>query len=192
MPSRRTRTKPGRSMALMAVSAAALCYPAVAWSQSSDEAILGILRECAKIEDSLARLNCYDSNIGADQSTTSSETRTGASTDSPGEGSPSTAQSASANFGAESVKSADRFKSHSETGRGVDELRTRILNVRQREPGVYLVTIEDGAQWLFSESVPMSFRPPREGALVAIKRASLGSFLMVVDGQAAVRVRRVK
>ena len=67
-----------------------------------------------------------------------------------------------------------------------------MLDARQREPGIYLVTIEDGAQWLFSEPVPRNFRPPRKGALVEIKRASLGSFLMVVDGQSAVRVRRVK
>src|SRR5690606_7033609 len=169
-----------------------LCYPAASWAQNSDEALLGILRECAKIEDSLARLNCYDSNIRPDRSSRQSEATPGPAADSMGSETTAAGQTAAGSFGAETVKSADRFKSHSETGRGEDEIRTRILNVREREPGVYLVTIEDGAQWLFTESVPMSFRPPRKDALVAIRRASLGSFLMVVDGQAAVRVRRVK
>jgi hypothetical protein len=188
--SMRTRWKksaPFRSMALMATSVVALSYPTASWAQNSDEAVLSILRECAKIKDSLARLNCYDNNIRPNRSTKRSQATPDEGREALGGGAP-----AAGNFGAESVKSADRFKSYSETGQGADEIRTRILEVRQREPGVYLVTIEDGAQWLFAESVPMSFRPPRKGALVSIERASLGSFLMVVDGQAAVRVRRLK
>ncbi len=176
-----------RSMALMATSAVALCYPAAAWSQNSDEAVLGILRECAKIDDPIARLNCYDSNVRSDRSSGRAPAISNESAGGSGNSFPATG-----GFGAESVRNTDRFKSYSQTGQGSDEIRARILEVRQREPGVFLVTIEDGAQWLFAQSVSKNFRPPRKGALVEIKRASLGSFLMVVDGQAAVRVRRLK
>ena len=54
------------------------------------------------------------------------------------------------------------------------------------------MTLEDGAQWQFVEGVPLSYNPPRRGASVEIRSASMGSYLMRYQGQAAVRVRRVR
>jgi len=166
----------------MAVAAFAAGAAMPASAQPSDGALLGNLRACARIEDPGARLACYDGNFPPGASPAAAGTGGGARVAAGGAGS----------FGAESIKSPDRFESSAQRDRGADEIRPRVLDARQREPGIYLVTIEDGAQWLFSEPVPRNFRPPRKGALVEIKRASLGSFLMVVDGQSAVRVRRVK
>jgi hypothetical protein len=64
--------------------------------------------------------------------------------------------------------------------------------VVQREPGIYLITLDSGAQWLFTDSVPFSFRVPRKGDSVDISHAALGSYLMRFDDQQSVRVRRVK
>lgn len=50
MRNRWKMSAPFRSMALTATAAAALCYPTASWSQNSDEAVLGILRECAKMK----------------------------------------------------------------------------------------------------------------------------------------------
>jgi len=54
------------------------------------------------------------------------------------------------------------------------------------------VTLEDGAQWVFAEGVTSQFRLPRRGDTVEIERGSLGSFLMRVDGQSPVPVRRLR
>jgi hypothetical protein len=153
---------------------------------------MNILRECAKIDDPSARLACYDNNI-----------RMGVQNGSiPGVGGPvrgggaviagGGSGSGPQGFGASSMRSPDRFKSGEERGQGPDEIRAKIVDVKEREPGVWRVTLEDGAEWTFSESVAKSFRVPRKGALVEIQKASLGSFLMVIDGQQGVRVRRTK
>ncbi|OJW72984.1 MAG: hypothetical protein BGO57_07240 [Sphingomonadales bacterium 63-6] len=176
---------------LASTGAAAACLSAPAFAQVDPATTLNIMRECAKIDDPTARLACYDNNIrlgggsprvpGAGERVQGGGAVLGAAGNGGTQG-----------FGAESVKNAERFKSSEDRGQGPDEIRAKILEVREREPGIYLVTLEGGAQWQFSDSVGRNFRAPRKGALVEIQRASLGSFLMVVDGQAGVRVRRVK
>jgi hypothetical protein len=64
--------------------------------------------------------------------------------------------------------------------------------VREREPGVYLVTLDSGAEWLFTESTDRGFTPPRRGGTVEIKRGALGGYLMVIGRQQGVRVTRIK
>ncbi|MBO9604075.1 MAG: hypothetical protein J7496_16360 [Novosphingobium sp.] len=170
------------------VALASLSSPAAA--QASDATVLTIMRECAKIEDPTARLACYDNNI-----------RIGGATGGvPGQGPRVQGGGAVVNgsnsgvqgFGADSVKTSDRFRSGEERGLGPDAIRAKIVDVRPREPGIFVVTLEGGAEWIFTEAVPSSFRVPRKGALVELQKAALGSFLMVVDGQQAVRVRRTK
>jgi hypothetical protein len=64
--------------------------------------------------------------------------------------------------------------------------------VSQRSPGEYLVTLEGGAQWQFAEAMGIAFQPPKKGDTVEIARAAFGSFLMRINGQEAVRVRRIR
>lgn len=160
-------------------------------AQVPDATVLSILRECARIEDPTSRLACYDNNIRVGGATGQRPVVPGESGRVQGGGAVA-GSTGPGGFGAESVRTPDRFRSSEERGAGASEVIARIVDVREREPGIYLVTVEGDAEWLFSQSVPRSFRPPRKGALVEIKRAALGSFLMVVDGQAGVRVRRVK
>ena len=175
---------------LAGAALAAVSAPAAA--QVPDNVVLNIMRECAKIDDPTARLACYDNNIRSAGGSPRSVPGQGAVV--RGGGAPISGGAAGGpeGFGAESVRTPDRFDSYEERGRGPDEISTRVTAVQQREPGVYLVTIEGGAQWLFNESVPNAFRPPRQGSTVEIQRAALGSFLMVIDGQQGVRVRRVR
>ncbi|KPL67565.1 hypothetical protein SZ64_05245 [Erythrobacter sp. SG61-1L] len=179
------------TMLLAGAALATLGISAPASAQVDPSTVLNIMRECAKIDDPSARLACYDNNIRAG----------GGSPRMPGAG--ERVQGGGAvvgsggnygvqGFGAESVKSPDRFKSSEDRGVGPEEIRAKIVEVREREPGIYLLTLEGGAQWVFTDSVSRGFRVPRKGAIVELQRASLGSFLMVVDGQAAVRVKRVK
>ncbi len=62
----------------------------------------------------------------------------------------------------------------------------------EREPGVYLVTMEDDTQWVFNESVSSTYRVPEVGSTVEIERGALGSYLLRFNNQGAVQVRRIR
>ncbi|MEN7537123.1 hypothetical protein [Aurantiacibacter flavus] len=160
--------------------------PQPAHAQVDDAIVLEIMRQCARIDDASARLACYDNNVRSAGASPARNTV-------PGQiAAPQASSAAPAvrGFGSEDVRRSDRFDS---TPAGqLDELTTRVTAVRMQQPGVYRLTLEDGAEWQFSESVPNSYRPPREGSVVTIDRAALGSFLMVFDNQMSVRVRRIR
>jgi hypothetical protein len=181
---------PTQRAILIAAGAASMAIPMPAAAQVPDNVVLNIMRECSKIDDPTARLACYDNNIRSAGGNPRNVPGQGPVV--RGGGAPGVSGNGAGGFGADSIKSPDRFESSEARGQGPDEISTRVSAVQEREPGVYLVTIDGGAQWLFSESVGRSFRAPRKGDTVEIQRASLGSFLMVINGQQGVRVRRVR
>lgn len=158
--------------------------PAPASAQIADDVVLNIMRECARIDDPTARLGCYDNNIrnAGPRNTIPGDVRVQG-----GAGAPIT-QGGPSGFGREDVLSPDRFN----TPQGqASEIRARVTDVARRQPGVYLVTLEGGAQWLFTESVETNYSPPRVGSTVEIRRGAMESFLLRYDNQQSVRVRRV-
>ena len=178
-------------LSVLAITAAALPFTMLAApvaAQVSDEIVLNILRNCAEIDDPTARLACYDNNIRAAGGQPRSSVPGEMAVPSGGAGAPLDTRGPSG-FGREDIVTPERFNTPAGE---LEELRARVAAVAQQQRGVYLVTLDDGAQWLFSESVPFSYRPPRVGDRVTIDRASLGSFLMTVNDQASVRVRRVR
>ena len=179
---------PIRAIALAATAVPLLVLAAPASAQVSDEIVLNILRNCAQIDDPTARLACYDNNIVQAGGQARSSVPGQMGVPSGGGGAPVNTSGPSG-FGREDVRTPDRFNTPAGE---IDELRARIAGVSMQQPGVYLVTLEDGAQWQFAETVPFSYRPPRVGDRITIDRASMGSFLMVVDGQTSVRVRRIR
>lgn len=184
-------------LAAALVSPVVLAAPAAA--QVDDTIVLDILRQCARIDDATARLACYDNNIrsAAGQTRSSLPGRmTPPVTRGPAPlagAAPAATGSAPvggvAGFGRESIRGPERF----ETPAGeIDELNVRVASVSQRQRGIYVMTLEDGARWEFAESVDFSYRPPREGSQVNIQRGALGGFLMRFDSQPTVRVRRLE
>jgi hypothetical protein len=170
----------------MAGAASLLLAGTPAGAQMDQSTAINILRECAKIDDASARLACYDNNIrnvgGAPRTTVPGQVAV------QGGAAPVTADSPRG-FGAEDVRTPERFAAPAGQLQQID---ARIASIRAREPGVYAFTLEDGAEWLFAESVSQSYRVPRAGSVVEIERAALGSFLMRFDDQSPVPVRRVR
>ena len=175
---------------ILAVGTVSLMLSATSASAQTDrDAVLNILVECAKIDDPTARLACYDNNmtrVGATARTTVPGQVSGVT----GSGAPIETQG-SQGFGAEDVR-ADSPQRFARPAGQVDEIHPRVASISPREPGIYLVTLDDGAQWLFAEGVSSQFRLPGRGDEIEIERGSLGSFLMRVDGQPPVPVRRVR
>ncbi len=157
-------------------------------AQVDDAIVLNILRNCAQIDDATARLACYDNNIRAAGGQARPAVPGEMEAPQGGRGAPVDTRGPSG-FGREDVRTADRFERPASQ---MDEMRARVRSVQERQRGIYLLTLEDGAQWLFSESVPFAYRAPRPGDSIEIDRAALGSFLMTFDDQRSVRVERVR
>lgn len=71
---------------------------------------------------------------------------------------------------------------------GVSQIEAKITTVKSLGYGKWLITLEDGAQWLTTEA---SARDPKPGSTIELKRAAMGSFLGKIDGGRAVRMKRV-
>jgi len=183
---------------LLAGAAAVLLCPLTAQAQVPDEVVLNIMRECAKIGDPTARLACYDNNIRsagasprAAAPAASPRAAAPAAPAAPQGGGAPVASNTPQGFGAESVR-VERQREAQQLRETASEIRAVVTGVAQRGPGIYLVTLEGGAQWQFAESVPFSYKPPERGSTVEIERGSLGSFLLRFDRQQPVPVRRVQ
>ncbi len=178
-----------RAKVLLTGAAAVLLCPLSAQAQMPDGVVLNIMRECAKIDDPTSRLACYDTNIRS--AGASPRANAPARPATPQGGGAPVASNTPGGFGAESMR-VERQREAEQLRESASEIRAIVTEVTRRGPGIYLLTLEGGAQWLFSESVPFSYKPPERGSTVEIQRASLGSFLMRFDRQQPVPVRRIQ
>lgn len=65
-----------------------------------------------------------------------------------------------------------------------------VASARLDQDNRWIVQLEDGATWRQIDAKPLA-RRPRPGFKVQINRAALGSYMMQVEGQPGIRVRRV-
>jgi hypothetical protein len=158
-------------------------------TQADRGAVLNILVECAKIDDPTARLACFDNNI-RNAGGTARATVPGQVRGVTGGAAPVETQGPQG-FGYEDVRRASPERFALPAGQ-LDEIHPRVASVAMQQPGIYRVGLEDGAEWVFAESVPLQYRLPRRGQEIEIERGFGGSFLMRVDGQPPVPVRRVR
>jgi hypothetical protein len=66
-----------------------------------------------------------------------------------------------------------------------------VARADQRGHGAWVVELDDGAVWEQTDDEKLQ-REPHKGSTADIRKAALGSFFMNLDGQRAVRVRRVR
>ena len=170
----------------LAFSTAAACAgalfvitPAAAQQRIDYEAIVRILRECAKIADVPARVACYDNNVGIELQVAGNEAdrRTPAPVLPVRPG----------GFAADTLPQSPAERSAVTT-----EAALRVTAIDELAPRVYRMTLEDGGIWELIEAMPLSFDPPRRGATITLNRGSLGGFLMEYAGQPSVRIRRIR
>jgi hypothetical protein len=75
-----------------------------------------------------------------------------------------------------------------------DQVRTVegvVASASQDGLGHWIVSLQDGAIWSQVDNVALALRP-RPGQRVVINRAALGSFMMRVNNQPGIRVRRTR
>ena len=64
-----------------------------------------------------------------------------------------------------------------------------VASASQNGNGQWIVRLEDGATWTQTDNNPLALRP-RPGQPVVINRAALGTYMMRVNRQPGIRVRR--
>ncbi|MBT2186646.1 hypothetical protein [Sphingobium nicotianae] len=149
------------------------------------------LAVCARIGKKDARLECYDSIARAASQGTytssfgSSSIRTPQGAPPPP---PPGAPAVGAGFGAEQIARPPAGRDESE---GQNEISAAVASARDNGVGMWQIALADGAIWRMTERVG-NFRPPAPQETVTIRKGALGSYLMQVGKQAAVRVERVR
>lgn len=176
-----TMNRARKALRIAATTALVGAVAVPASAQEDDyERIVTIMRACAEIDDVMARVTCYDNNIGAGAVRASSRP----STTSP----PMSSAGEDAGFGAEMLPQERERRLAARP----DELTSRVSNVAELEPGIFLLTLNDGAQWRFVDSAPFAYDPPRAGDTIELERGSLGSVFLTAGNQRRLRVRRVR
>ncbi len=146
---------------------------------------------CARISKKDARLECYD-QVARDATSgrLQSSGPVAAAPPSNWAAPPAAVQAPrpqvapAATFGGEALRAGSEAD-------GPDAIRAEVASSTDNGLGQWRIRLADGAVWQMTERVSM-FRPPAPREVVAIRKASLGSFLMDVGQQGAVRVRRVQ
>lgn len=72
----------------------------------------------------------------------------------------------------------------------INEIESTLAGARPGPGNNWRLVLEDGSVWVQTDARVMP-RDPRSGMKIKIRRAAMGSFLANVDGQIAVRVRRI-
>lgn len=142
---------------------------------------------CAQIGKKNARLECYDSVAQAVGQPAQREVPSSQPTPPP----PPTTSAATPQpqgLGAEQVTRRTRETSES---RSSTESEAVVIASRDTGQGLWQLQMADGALWRMTERVA-GFRPPSANGTVTIRRGALGSYMMKVGRQGAVRVMRVQ
>jgi len=182
-------TVAARSLAIGSPVLLAFGFAAPAAAQEDYRAIVTIMRACSQIADTSARAMCYDNNIRP--SVASAEATAGLP--------PASAAPVSSAHAAAAVPSANGFGSEMiaaphtvKAARDNEQVQATVAAVARIQPGIFLLTLADSAQWRFVDSAPDSYAVPRAGDEIELDRGSLGSVFLSYDGQRRLRVMRVR
>lgn len=70
------------------------------------------------------------------------------------------------------------------------KITANIVRVGKQGRRKWIMVLDNGARWVQTDTKRLS-RDPRKGSEIVIRNAAAGSFLANIDGQTAIRVRRI-
>lgn len=73
----------------------------------------------------------------------------------------------------------------------LDQVTLAVESAYLGRDGRWVIEADGGGVWTQTEGDP-PFNPPHKGSTAEVRRGALGSYFMNIDGQRAVRVRRVR
>ena len=165
-------------LAVLALAATAVARPApkAPVTAAAVSAVLG----CREIPDSAQRLACFDKAVGnMAQAESSGELLT-----LDREQRRSVRRQA---FGLNlpSLSIFDR----GEKAEDVDRLTAKVTGAHKLPDGKWVIELEGGAIWRQTDDQEL-FKEPHPGSAAVVKKGTLGSFFMKIDGDTAFRARR--
>lgn len=155
-------------------------------AQGEPPGVMQQLYECRTIADPVERLACYDARVSAVQNAEAArdirvvdreqvrETRRGLFGISLG--------GIGDIFGGDDDDSGDD---------AVNQIEATLSAVERNGSGRLVYTLDNGQVWVQTDSSAPG-RSPRAGQAVVVRRASLGSFMISVEGRPGVRVQRIR
>lgn len=141
------------------------------------EAIVRVMRECARIADVPARVACYDRAIAAEPQTAQA----------PRDTAPAPPPPRATGYGAEALP-----QTRAERAEQPERIELAIAAISEMAPRTYRLTVSDGGVWETTEAAPLTYDAPRKGSRIALSRAAMGGFQMEFAGQRSIRIRRVR
>ena len=81
------------------------------------------------------------------------------------------------------------FLDRGERPADVDRLEARIAGARRGAQGRWTLVLEGGAVWVQTDEFDLP-RDPHPGSTADIRKGVLGSYMMKIDGQQGIKVRR--
>ena len=161
--------------------ATALAVPALAEAAQAPPAAVQAAIDCRKLSDNQARLACYDAAV-----------------DSLGrqlaEGQVVAVDRAQVRevrkqaFGF-ALPSLNLFNRGGDKPDDIDEVELAVESARRGPDGKWLLRLEGGQVWRQIDTADFS-RDPKPGSRARIKKAVLGSYMMMIGGKMPVRVHR--
>lgn len=76
-------------------------------------------------------------------------------------------------------------------GAEVNRLDTKVTSARRSRDGGWTITMAEGGTWEQVDSKPLALSP-KPGQKAAITKGALGSYFVSVDGQSAIKMRRIQ
>jgi hypothetical protein len=73
----------------------------------------------------------------------------------------------------------------------IDKVSTTVDRAYLQGDGHWVLDMADGAEWVQTDYEKM-WKPPAKGSKAEIRKASMGSYFINIDGQRAIRAKRVK
>lgn len=163
---------------------------------------------CVGIDDATARLACYDAAAGrrapsAEAAPVIAAAPAGAPASIPSPAAvpaaaaAGTVAAAATPAAAPALSAEQAFGLSAEKRAARDTVQIEQMNARvsavanHPRPGRWVVTLDNGQVWEQREAGSES-RRPRPGDEVSVRKAAMGSFLMVVPGRGTFRVSRIK
>lgn len=137
---------------------------------------------CRSVADSAERLACYDAAAGQ-----LSEAEKSGDVVVVSRAQAQAARRQAFGFNLPSLSIFDRGARPEE----LDRVSGVVDRAYQNSEGKWVVVLQDGAVWEQIDRERVG-REPRKGSKADIRRAALGSFFLNLDGQRAVRARRVR
>lgn len=175
------------SLRLVIAAAALACIagPAAAQRQRPAQeppAALSRVVQCRTIASEPERLACYDREVAAMQAAQTSGELVAMDRS-------QVRRTRRSLFGL-AVPNLGIFGDDNDDEEEASRIESTVRSATQNGNGKWIIELEDGARWLQTDSRNLNF-PPRRGQPIRIRRAALGSYLANVNGQVAIRVRRI-